>query len=77
MTWNYRIVLLGEQYSLREVYYRADGTPYAMSREAATFVAEEAEGIDPITQALASALKDACMQPILIPPPDWKATTHA
>nr|CRH05995.1 protein of unknown function [Candidatus Magnetococcus massalia] len=73
MTWNYRLCKHPDgHYSLNEVYYNDDGTPYAMTESAVGFVADEDEGPDEVIGGLEMALKDAKERPLFEVPKEWK-----
>lgn len=66
MTWNYRVIRHEDgSLALHEVYYRHDGTPWALTDDPAGFVANAEDGPEGLVRAIETALRDARERPVL------------
>lgn len=64
-TWDYRIIDHGNQLSLHEVTYRANGTVANWSKRPVKFVADAGSGPMEIVEMLQIALESARRRPVL------------
>lgn len=64
-TWDYRIIDHGNQLSLHEVTYRANGTVANWSKRPVRFVADVHSGPMEIVEMLQIALESARRRPVL------------
>jgi hypothetical protein len=73
MTWNYRIVkyLDDQGFGLHEVYYDADGLPWAMTAKPCSFSCDTDEGPSVIIDMMAKAMADAQNRPVFDEPDKW------